>query len=110
MRFNSDSGTNYSSHTTYGTGSTTAVINAGSISYIALAFTDAIAKLQTWPEVPADCEGIECASDPIISAPTFTWLIQELAPAKVLLAIAVVGIYVTITERNKEAVSFKKVK
>lgn len=76
-----------------------------------MAFTfgaDAIAKLQTWPEVPADCEGIECASDPIISAPTFTWLIQELAPAKVLLAIAVVGIYVTITERNKEATSFKK--
>lgn len=78
-----------------------------------MAFTfgaDAIAKLQTWPEVPANCEGIECASDPIISAPTFTWLIQELAPAKVLLGIAVVGIYVTITERNKEAVSFKKVK
>lgn len=78
-----------------------------------MAFTfgaDAIAKLQTWPEVPANCEGIECASEPIISAPTFTWLIQELAPAKVLLGIAVVGIYVTITERNKEAVSFKKVK
>ena len=78
-----------------------------------MAFTfgaDAIAKLQTWPEVPANCEGIECASDPIISAPTFTWMIQELAPAKVLLGIAVVGIYVTITERNKEAVSFKKVK
>lgn len=71
-----------------------------------MAFTfgaDAIAKLQTWPEVPANCEGIECASDPIISAPTFTWLIQELAPAKVLLGIAVVGIYVTITERNKES-------
>lgn len=71
-----------------------------------MAFTfgaDAIAKLQTWPEVPANCEGIECASEPIISAPTFTWLIQELAPAKVLLGIAVVGIYVTITERNKES-------
>lgn len=71
-----------------------------------MAFTfgaDAIAKLQTWPEVPANCEGIECASEPVISAPTFTWLIQELAPAKVLLGIAVVGIYVTITERNKES-------
>jgi heme/copper-type cytochrome/quinol oxidase subunit 2 len=71
-----------------------------------MAFTfgaDAISKLQTWPAVPVNCEGIECASEPIISAPTFTWLIQELAPAKVLLAIAVVGIYVTITERNKES-------
>ena len=77
-----------------------------------MAFTfgaEAISKLQTWPQVPVDCVDAACATEPIISAPTWTWLIQELAPAKVLLLLAIVGIYVTITERNKVAVSSKKV-
>jgi hypothetical protein len=33
---------------------------------------------------------------------TLKWAIEELAPAKVLLVLAIVGIYVTITQRNKE--------
>jgi purine-cytosine permease-like protein len=71
-----------------------------------MAFTfgaEAIAKLQTWSQPPIDCKGVDCNSVASVSSPTWTWLIQELAPAKVLLAIAVVGIYVTITERNKES-------
>lgn len=70
-----------------------------------MAFTfgaEAIAKLQTWSQPPVNCQGIDCNSVASISGLTWTWLIQELAPAKVLLGIAVVGIYVTITERNKE--------
>lgn len=64
---------------------------------------EAISKLQTWPQPPVDCKDTDCMVDPTISAPSWQWLIEELAPAKVLILIAIVGIYVTITERNKEA-------
>ena len=74
------------------------------VTIMAFAFgTDAISKLQTWPQPPINCEGVDCATEPIITGPTWNWFIQELAPAKVLLLLAVVGIYVTITERNKES-------
>lgn len=78
-----------------------------------MAFTfgaDAISKLQTWSQPPVNCEGVDCNSVVSIAGPTWTWLIQELAPAKVLLAIAVLGIYVTITERNKDSISMQKAK
>jgi hypothetical protein len=63
----------------------------------------AISKLQQWNEGKWDKNGktlVEPTTylDPI----TFKWAIEELAPAKVLLILAVVGIYVTITQRNKE--------
>ena len=64
--------------------------------------TQAIAKLQTWSQPPLNCKDAECFSEPTINAPTWTWLIQELAPAKVLLLLAIIGVYVTITERNKD--------
>lgn len=80
------------------------IIFGSVVTIMAFAFgTDAISKLQTWPQPPVNCEGVECATEPIITGPTWNWFIQELAPAKVLLLLAVVGIYVTITERNKES-------
>ena len=80
------------------------IIFGSVVTIMAFAFgTDAISKLQTWPQPPINCEGVECATEPIITGPTWNWFIQELAPAKVLLLLAVVGIYVTITERNKES-------
>ena len=80
------------------------IIFGSVVTIMAFAFgTDAISKLQTWPQPPINCEGVDCATEPIITGPTWNWFIQELAPAKVLLLLAVVGIYVTITERNKES-------
>jgi hypothetical protein len=78
-----------------------------------MAFTfgaEAISKLQSWSQPPVNCEGVECNSVVSISNLSWTWLIQEFAPAKVLLAIAVIGMYVTITERHRESVSTKKAK
>lgn len=80
------------------------IIFGSVVTIMAFAFgTDAISKLQTWPQPPINCEGVDCATEPIITGPTWNWFIQELAPSKVLLLLAVVGIYVTITERNKES-------
>ncbi len=80
------------------------IIFGSVVTIMAFAFgTDAISKLQTWPQPPINCEGVDCATEPIITGPTWNWFIQELAPAKVLLLLAVGGIYVTITERNKES-------
>jgi hypothetical protein len=72
--------------------------------------TEAIGKLQTWSNPPIDCVDVECNSIPSITAPSWQWLFEEMAPAKVLLILAVVGIYVTITERNKESAPTKKAK
>ncbi|MEY4971626.1 MAG: hypothetical protein RLZZ404_552, partial [Actinomycetota bacterium] len=72
------------------------IIFGSVVTIMAFAFgTDAISKLQTWPQPPINCEGVDCATEPIITGPTWNWFIQELAPAKVLLLLAVVGIYVT---------------
>jgi heme/copper-type cytochrome/quinol oxidase subunit 2 len=87
------------------------IIFGSVVTIMAFAFgSGAISKLQTWSQPPVNCEGVDCNSEASISGLTWTWLIQDLAPAKALLAIAVVGIYVTITERNKEVVSAKKTK
>jgi hypothetical protein len=90
------------------------IIFGSVVTIMAFSFgADAISKLQTWTPPPIDCKEMECNSVASVTGPTWTWLIQELAPAKVLLAIAVIGIYVTITERNKETgktVSDKKAK
>ena len=39
---------------------------------------------------------------PKIDSPTWQWFIEELAPAKVLMLLVVIGTYLTITLRNKE--------
>jgi heme/copper-type cytochrome/quinol oxidase subunit 2 len=61
----------------------------------------AVDKLMQYPEY--DSEGKLIGSDQVTLAPiTFTWAINELLPALVLLGLAVVGIYWTIISRNKE--------
>lgn len=76
-----------------------ATVTAMSFSFA----SSAVYKLQQWNEVPINCKGVECAPNPTIDMPSLQWLLEDLAPAKVLLLLAVLGIYVTITERNKEA-------
>ena len=70
-----------------------------------MAFTyggSAVDKLIRYPEY--DNEGKLIGSDQVTLEPvTFTWAINELLPALVLLGIAVFGIYWTIVARNKEA-------
>ena len=61
----------------------------------------AVDKLMRYPEY--DNEGKLIGSDQITLEPvTFTWAVNELLPALVLLGLAVVGIYWTIVSRNKE--------
>lgn len=80
------------------------IIFGAVVTIMAFAFgSEAISKLQVWPEPPINCKDTDCVVDPTITAPTWQWLIEELAPAKVLILLAVIGIYVTITERNKES-------
>lgn len=64
---------------------------------------EAIQKLQVWNQPPIDCKDTACNVVTTIKVPDLQWVFEELAPAKVLLVLAVVGIYVTITERNREA-------
>lgn len=87
------------------------IIFGSAVTIMAFSFgTEAIGKLQTWSNPPIDCVDVECNSIPSITAPSWQWLFEEMAPAKVLLILAVVGIYVTITERNKESAHTKKAK
>lgn len=80
------------------------IIFGAVVTIMAFAFgSEAIGKLQSWSQPPIDCKGAECYSTATVIGPSWSWLVQELAPAKVLLLLAVVGIYVTITERNKES-------
>jgi hypothetical protein len=73
------------------------------VSVMAFTFGQmAIQKLQVWPEVPVDCKDEECNVQPGLAEPSIQWLFEDLLPAKVLLVLAVVGIYLTITERNRE--------
>ena len=64
----------------------------------------AIMELQTYPAPPINCVDIDCNVNPVVSAPSWSWLIQDFAPAKFLLIIAIIGTYLTITARNKETV------
>lgn len=87
------------------------IIFGATVTIMAFSFgTAAISKLQTWSTPPINCKDIECNSIPTITSPTAQWLFEDLAPAKTLLLLAVVGIYVTITERNKEETISKKAK
>lgn len=86
------------------------IVFGATVSIMAFTFgSSAIQKLQVWSNPPIDCKLNECISIPTVTGPTWQWLFEELAPAKVLLVLAVVGIYVTITERNKETAQSKKV-
>lgn len=81
------------------------------VIFMAFSFgSEAVYKLRVWPEIPVNCKDAECFAEPTVGYPTLQWLIQDLAPSKVLLLLAIIGIYVTLTERNKDSVSLKKVK
>lgn len=87
------------------------IVFGASVTIMAFSFgTEAIGKLQTWSSPPVNCEGVDCNSTTSVASPSLQWLLEDLAPAKVLLLLAVVGIYVTITERNKETPVAKKAK
>jgi hypothetical protein len=60
----------------------------------------AIEKLREWPQY---IDGKEPTStEPTILPLSFNWFIDEMLPALVLLILAVIGIFWTLTERNKE--------
>ncbi len=80
------------------------IVFAGVVSIMSFVYLGtAISKLQQWNEGKWDKNGKTLVEPTTYLDPmTFKWAIEELAPAKVLLILAVVGIYVTITQRNKE--------
>lgn len=59
----------------------------------------AINELQVWPQW---VEGQTEQLMPTISMPTLMWWVQDFAPAFVLLLLAVVGVYLSITERHRK--------
>lgn len=60
----------------------------------------AIENLREWPEW---VEGQTEQNYPTLNQPTLGWLFEDFAPALVLLLLAVVGVYLTITERHRKA-------
>ncbi len=63
--------------------------------------SEAINKLREWPM----SDGTEKEMPiPTLNAPTWQWLFEEIAPAKILLLLAVVGVYLSITLRNRSVV------
>ena len=58
----------------------------------------AIQKLQSWNEWQ---EGDTMSTFTLIT-PDLNWYIRDLAPAKILLLLAVVGVYLSITERHRK--------
>lgn len=76
------------------------VVFGGVVSIMAFAFGgEAIGKLQTWPTYSDPSQNGPVY--PHVDSPTWKWFFEELAPAKVLLLLAVVGVYLSITERHR---------
>lgn len=74
---------------------------AAVVSIIAISSTaSAIDKLYSYGQYDDYGKPI---TDGAVSALTWRWLIEELAPAKVLVLLVVVGTYLTITLRNRDA-------
>jgi hypothetical protein len=61
----------------------------------------AINKLRVWPQNAGDLKN----PTPTIDGITWPWWMQEMAPAKILILLAAIGIYLSITERNRKAIS-----
>ena len=78
------------------------IVFGGVVSIMAFSFGgSAVDKLMRYPEY--DGQGKPIGSEMVTLDPiTFTWFVNELLPALVLLGLAVVGIYWTIWTRNKE--------
>lgn len=80
------------------------IVFGGVVTIMSFAYlSTAISKLQQWREGKWDSDGKTLVEPTTYLEPvTLKWAIEDLAPAKVLLLLAVLGIYVTITQRNKE--------
>lgn len=79
------------------------IVFGGVVSIMAFTFgSGAIGKLQNWPTYGPNDPG---PMYPTVGAPTFNWYIEEMAPAKVLLLLAAVGVYLAITERHRKRAS-----
>lgn len=61
----------------------------------------AIEKLREWP---VWVEGQTEQQYPTLNAPTLEWFAQDFAPAVILLLLAAIGIYLSITERHRKLV------
>jgi hypothetical protein len=76
------------------------IVFGGVVSIMAFAFgNEAMGKLQKWPTYGPNETG---PVYPSIEAPDLKWYLEELAPAKVLLLLAVIGVYLAITERHRK--------
>jgi len=76
------------------------IVFGGVVSIMAFAFgNEAMGKLRTWPTVGPNQTG---PVYPTIENPTWKWLLEDMAPAKVLLLLAVIGVYLAITERHRK--------
>ena len=80
------------------------IVFGGVVSIMSFVYLGtAIAKLQQWNEGKWDENGKVLVEPTTYLEPvSVKWALEELAPAKVLLLLAVIGIYITITQRNKE--------
>lgn len=75
------------------------IVFGGVVSIMAFTFgNSAMSKLQNWQAV-APSNG---QTYPDITTPDLKWYLEDLAPAKVLLLLAVVGVYLSITERHRK--------
>jgi heme/copper-type cytochrome/quinol oxidase subunit 2 len=76
------------------------IVFGGVVSIMAFTYGGAaMSKLQVWANY---VDGQTQPPYPTIDAPSWKWLIEELAPAKVLLLLAVIGVYLSITERHRK--------
>ncbi len=77
------------------------IVFGGVVSIMAFVFgNEAMSKLQKWPTYTSPDETGPIY--PTLENPTWKWLFEDLAPAKVLLVLAVVGVYLSITERHRK--------
>jgi MFS family permease len=76
------------------------IIFGATVSIMSFAMgATAIEKLRVYP---AWVDGMDIQPSPTISMPTLSWVLQDFAPAVVLLLLAAVGIYLSITERHRK--------
>jgi cytochrome bd-type quinol oxidase subunit 2 len=61
---------------------------------------NAVSKLQVWPTY---VEGQTQELYPTLENPALQWYLEEMAPALVLLLLAAVGVYLSISERHRKA-------
>ena len=75
------------------------IVFGGVVTIMAFTFgNQAMSKLQSW-EAVAPMNG---QTYPDIATPDLKWYLEDLAPAKVLLLLAVVGVYLAIIERHRK--------